>query len=530
MVVSNVSCDGSDSPAYDGGFFYGTGGSSLVEGNGGLGSGGSSAVTAGQNGSVGESGASGAAGASGSVAGSGIAGIDMIEDGGLVGDGGPDINGDSGAGGTDQTAGTGGSAGTPVQENPVCDIPDPNEFVANMSLGGGGMNYKESDHFVLFDASNPDTILNFMEAAHKCFVEDWCWRSSGLSRTLNDGIYYKTNIYSRTLMGAGGLMQYDYTLGLAYLQVLSSQIIYPRTTVHEYGHALTLAANGWVDQPNTGLWWESVANYVAYTFLLSTYCEDARNQYGIQPLSTIDDEMITLETVYGKSYRVILYSASQTDSNHYQAWPIWTYLTNNPDNYPGIGRMTLPKMWETYIAGSGETPIHQIERMAAPITAQTIIGRYWARMAYFDIGLPVGQQDFLRKRNSLNFAANLDSTGGDIYKVKAGRQPQYLGANITPLNVIGSGDISVQVTNLGNGLPDSDFTATLAIRSGDGSVRYMDCPNGSGQATVGSGEEVSLVVVNTPDTLYIYNPERIGSPENVGLNYEVQITGAVPSN
>jgi hypothetical protein len=55
-------------------------------------------------------------------------------------------------------------------------------------------------------------------------------------------------------------------------------------------------------------------------------------------------------------------------------------------------------------------------------------------------------------------------------------------------------------------------------------------PDGSGQATVESGEEASLVVVNTPDKLYMYDAQYVGSPENVGLNYQVQITGATPSN
>jgi hypothetical protein len=38
------------------------------------------------------------------------------------------------------------------------------------------------------------------------------------------------------------------------------------------------------------------------------------------------------------------------------------------------------------------------------------------------------------------------------------------------------------------------------------------------------------VVVNTPDVLYLFDPQSIGSPENIGLNYQVQLTGAAPSN
>jgi hypothetical protein len=117
----------------------------------------------------------------------------------------------------------------------------------------------------------------------------------------------------------------------------------------------------------------------------------------------------------------------------------------------------------------------------------------------------------------------------------SGREPRYGGANIIPLTITGDGNVSVQVTNLGNGLSDSNFTATLSIRSDTGSVRYVDPPGGTGQATIAGNEEASLVVVNTPDTLYMYDPQTVGAepssaPENTGLDYQVQITGAAPAN
>jgi hypothetical protein len=175
-----------------------------------------------------------------------------------------------------------------------------------------------------------------------------------------------------------------------------------------------------------------------------------------------------------------------------------------------------------------ETPLHVLEKNASPVKVQTILGRYWAHMAYLDIGHPKAQQAFMSARGSLNFA-NLDSMGNQTYLVKAARKPQYGGANIIPLS--GTGNVSVQVKNLGNGLPESNFTATLSIRSSGGAVRYVDLPSGSGQATIASGEEASLVVANTPDMLYQYDAfsTTASSPESAGLNYQVQITGASPA-
>jgi hypothetical protein len=418
----------------------------------------------------------------------------------------------------------GGGATTVVTEN-ACMSKAPKEFELNTRIGGGGGSHKDSAHFALYAASNPDPILNFMEAAHQCFIEDWCFRTPGLSYKDDDGgPYSKTNIYSDAAMQAGGLTYWDESSGLSYIHILAAQIQDPKTTVHEYGHAITMSEHNWIDQKRTGYWWETVANWVAYSFLSSPHCESARKNFNIKELTTIIDQMHTLQTVYGQSYAVIC-----NDQNYYQAWPFLTYLTNNPDRYPGLGKLAVQDLMRKYKLNSNETPLHTLERLAAPIKVQTILGRYWARMAYMDIDFPVGQKDFMSQRDSLNYSANLDAAGDNTYKVKANRKPQYGGANITPLEVSGS-DVSVTVMNLGNGQQESNFTATLSIHGADGKVRYVDLPLGAGQATIASGEEASLVVVNTPDMLYQFDPQYIRSPENIGLNYQVQITGATPAN
>jgi hypothetical protein len=414
---------------------------------------------------------------------------------------------------------TGAGAAAPP---PMCMSKAPAEFMLNTSIGNGGSSHKDSAHFALYNSSDSDTILNFMESAHQCFIMDWCFRTPGLSVKSDDsGPYYKTNIFSDAASNAGGLTYWDMNAQLSYIHVLAAQASDPRTTVHEYGHAITMSEYNWIDQKRTGYWWETIANWVAYTYLSSPYCEDARDKFNVKGITTINDQMHTLQTIYGQSYSVIC-----NDQNYYQAWPFFTFLTNNPDNYPGLGKNAVQDLMRKYMKGSNETPLHTLDRIAAPVKAQTIIGRYWARMAYFDIGMPVGQKDFLAMRGSLNFAGNLDGSG-DMYTVKSARKPQYMGANITPLKVSG-GDVSVMVKNLGNGQMDSNFTATLSIHAADGSTRYVDLPGGAGSATIATGEEVSLVVVNTPDTLIQFDPQYIGSPENIGLNYSVQITGATP--
>ena len=74
-----------------------------------------------------------------------------------------------------------------------------------------------------------------------------------------------------------------------------------------------------------------------------------------------------------------------------------------------------------------------------------------------------------------------------------------MGANINPLKASG-GSVSVEVT------ASAPFRATLAVRAADKSVRYIDLTNGKGSVDLRNGEETSLVVANTPDTLYLYDP------------------------
>ncbi|MDH5676792.1 MAG: DUF6055 domain-containing protein [Myxococcales bacterium] len=408
-----------------------------------------------------------------------------------------------------------------VEPNPVCELPEASEFQPNRNIGGGGLQFQESDHFRVYGSgSDVDATLDHLEAAHRCFVEDWCFRSPGLSVHSDDGPYYKFNVYGvATLGGAGGVMRYDAGAGLSYLEVLSWALPDPRTTIHEFGHSLTLTEYGWVDQTRTGAWWETVANWVADTYLTSSYCEAARNAFGV----SAGDTIINLDRVIGQSHMLIV-----SDQNYYEAWPFLTYLTNNPDGYQGLGRMVIPELFRNH-PGNNETPLHVLERLTDPVPVQTILGRYWARMAYLDIEHPQAQQEFFARRGGLDFPG-LDAQGDQTYRIEAARRPAYGGANIIPLEA--SGEVGIVITSMGSGQPDSGFTATLSIRGSDGSVRYVDLPEGVGQASVGSGEEASLVVVNTPNVLYQYDAFQTGaaSPEAAGLDYQVRITGAVPTN
>ncbi|KAL3429157.1 hypothetical protein BDV09DRAFT_190363 [Aspergillus tetrazonus] len=398
---------------------------------------------------------------------------------------------------------------------------EPSEFTANPSVGGGGDTYTDSARFRIYGATGTDAedALQMLESAYTCFVTDLGWRSSGLSYNSDSDTaetWYKENVYSVASLdgNAAGVMGSDYTTGYSYVQVVNTFLTDPSVTVHEYGHALTYHVRNWVDQTMTGAWWEPLANWFADTWITSDLCASAREQYNQQAGSSV----IELQKVIGDSYQVIVDGSTDT-GNYYQSWPLFTYMTNNPDNFTGLGTDSVLQLNKQYDVGSNETPLHTLQRLIGDTPIAKVIGRYWAHMAYVDIS-EAANEVFLQQRESLTYD-NLESSSDGTYTVKSDRQPQYFGANINPLTLSGSGSVSVTVSS------EAAFTATLAILStNSGSVRYVDLENGKGEVTVGESEEASLVVVNTPEELIQYNPFELSSEVQAGLDYTVQVTGA----
>ncbi|KAG8624250.1 hypothetical protein KVT40_007317 [Elsinoe batatas] len=158
-------------------------------------------------------------------------------------------------------------------------------------------------------------------------------------------------------------------------------------------------------------------------------------------------------------------------------------------------------------------------------TPLCFIGRYWARMAFVDIGHPLAQAAFTRSRARLNYA-NVDPAGAaGTYRVKSDRRPFYMGANIVPLKTTGGGAVTARVQTVWPG----EMTATVAVKGTQG-VRYVDLVGEVGDATanfeVGQGEEAMLVVANTPEALVYDGFKLPGTQASWGLDWSVTLTGA----
>lgn len=412
--------------------------------------------------------------------------------------------------------------GTSAAPAPQASSSAGESFKANPDVGPGGSSYKDSNHFRLYGSAEggSDAVFSMMEAAYSCFVDDMGFTTSGLS-TLDDPdqspTLYKENIYATDGLsgGAAGVLQSDPTLGLSWLEVLPQSAAEPSVLVHEYGHGLTYHSRTWVDQTATGAWWETIAQWFADTYITSSLCQKARSNHNQEAGNSI----IELNKVIGDSYQVIV-DGSTDSGNYYQAWPFFTYLTTNPDNYTGLGQDTVRQLFKQYKEGSNETPLHTLARVSTDASVAEIVGSYWAHMAYVDIDNKAAQEAFFTQRRDLNYD-NVQSSGDGSYTVKAARQPQYMGANILPLTTSGAGTVEVTVTSSGT------FTATLAVyHSESGAVRYVSLKNGKGSADLTANEEASLVVANTPEKVIQYDGFKLTDEVTKGLDYTVKITGA----
>ncbi|KAL1792975.1 hypothetical protein ACET3X_009482 [Alternaria dauci] len=409
------------------------------------------------------------------------------------------------------------------------DVAAPAEYTTNPSIGGSGSDFVESAHFRVLGASTSskaNRTLQHLEAAHSCFVETLGWRTPGLSFNTGGigeevGPWYKLNVYSKQasdLPGAAGVQGTDMEAGLAYLDVVDEYLDVSDVVVHEFGHSMHLSEKNWINQGNTGAWWEPIANYIADTYISTPVCNAARAAHGLS--GTESDSVIDLRKVIGDSYQVLVDGTADGSANYYQSWPFIAYLNNNPDNYAGLGNDTLLRMIRKYKLESNETPLHTLERLLTEatgnITVQQAVGRYWARMAFVDIGHAKAHEAFVAQRNDLTYE-NLDGSNGE-YTVKPGRAPRYIGANIIPLTPTGS-SVDVAITS-----QDEGYIAMLVVSSTSG-VKYTDLVSGKGSVQVADGDEVSLVVAKTPEII-MYDAFKISDEMNEGLQYSVRITGA----
>lgn len=396
----------------------------------------------------------------------------------------------------------------------------PPTFVANPSVGPGGASFRDSAHFRVYTSNLPhaDRALKILESTYTCFIHHLAYLSPGLplQDPRQSAVWTKVNVYSVRNLGGGraGVMHTDPGTGRTWVQVSDSQLLTP-TLVHEFGHVIHAAQRTWVNKRITGAWWETFANWVSDTFLTSPLCQKSRSVLNSQ--ESLRSHDLNLQKTIGDSFQVIVDGTPQT-GNYYSAWPLFTYLTNNPDGFRGLGKDVIRQLMIQYSPQGEETPLHTLQRVCQGVKVSQIIGKYWAHMAYLDIGHPQAQSTFLAQRTRIRFD-NLTPNGSGSYTVKPARRPRYMGANIIPLKPT-SNPLTITIRSQG------ELTNHLVIfNPRSKSCQYLNFQS-SLTTNLISGDEISLVIANTPTRLIQFDPFKLSSDLNKGVDYSLSLSGA----
>ncbi len=371
--------------------------------------------------------------------------------------------------------------------------------------------------------------LDYLEAIYDLFIRELGYRSPGHSVHDNVKGPFKINVYTYADLNAGGYMGYDQPSGLSYIilhnNAMNRNMRFGTTLAHEFGHCINLAEKGWNEKFRTGAYWETFAQFVAEEFGRSRqFAELAKKHNRPTVMSNFN-----VERTIGDSHLSIIHAR-----NRYQNFKFFSYLTQNPDGIKGLGQDVLRRMIADH--RDQETPIHTLDRLTPEVSAQEVMARYNARLAFMDLdngeALRRLQERQRNNRFLQNAYANLERVEEQLYRVKSNRRPMYGGSNIIPLKPSRGGTLEIKVMNLGNGLPESGLTAILVTRDKEGVIRYHLMKDGQAEGRLQNVDEVALVVTNTPKELYMYcafqsKPE---DPEQQGLDYEVFLRGAEPKH
>ncbi|KAM0188063.1 hypothetical protein ACHAPI_010840 [Fusarium lateritium] len=400
--------------------------------------------------------------------------------------------------------------------------PTPPDLLTDVAPGG--LLSKNSTSFQIMGGTldRAERALDLLEAAFDCFAVKLQWgppHTSIVNFEKHKGPFPKLDVYSVKSVLSGrvvGSFNWNSETGKAWIEVVDSHLD-SGTLIHEYGHSLHFFQMAWLDQSHTKAWQETFANWVQDTYQNSKLCASSREKYkqGLQP------SLFDPQRVFGESYQVISHASTSFGDawgNQYRAWPFFTYLTNNPDDFVGLGQDTVRQLNLQYKMGSAETPLHTLSRISKNATVGDIVGRYWARMAYVDIGHPLAQGEFFQERGRIDWA-NVKDIGNGTYKPHPKRRPQYMGANIIPIKVFGW-KFEVKVTS------DDEYVATVAIHQRYGKASYVTLANGAATINVMPDDEVSVVVANAPAKPILYNGFHLSEEVTKGLDYTLELKGA----
>ena len=283
---------------------------------------------------------------------------------------------------------------------------------------------------------------------------------------------------------------------------------------HELAHVFTYHQGGSIDYA----WYESTANWFRDQYLGSEYYAYGGRIYG--PTSDFFAPYLINSSYYVPHML-----------QWYDTWPLFLYITENPDNIDGLGLELMHKILEN--TQKDESMYATIERLSG-VPIKTVLGGMTKRLATLDFSR---QEHYLKHLNeeTLTIGGNyakiyttLEAADGEGYQaVPSDRAPMQTGFNIIPLTFDGTKDvIKAELVNT-SGIDGSDFCASLVTETADHTTRYSQM-FGEGEGSVelyGDETAAYLVVCAVPDHLkgYDVNWDSKETDTDTRYSYKVKI-------
>ncbi len=403
-----------------------------------------------------------------------------------------------------------------------------------ISLNESSVNRMASEHFQIIwgnsNTANTDVNYDFikgnlinLENIRTFYIERLGMNDICYSMTSSLSGKYKTNIYVSNTGLSGFEDDWAYmssdSQGFAYLFLNpdAMRVDEPSWVVpHELAHAFTYHQGGTIDYA----WYEATANWFRDQYLGSEYYAYGNNVYGP------DSDFFGPYMINGEYYVPHML-------NWYDTWPIFLYISENPDNIDGLGLDLMHKIFSN--TQSDNSMYATIERLSG-VSIKTILGGMTKRLATMDFSR---QPYYIEELNNL---ISYDSSNyGKIYttlqaadsqgyqSVNLSDAPMQTGFNIIPLNVdLSKNKLEVDFINTSTE-KDSDFRTSLVTKTTNNTTRYSNMISGSGSASImlnGDEVEAYLVVCAVPDTLkgYQVDWDSKETDTDTRYTYKVKIT------
>ena len=404
---------------------------------------------------------------------------------------------------------------TPVASSNIVDLTRNDAYKvrdAFYSLSDNSVNRMASEHFqIIWGKSNSTNIrideefikgnLTNLENIYAFYTQELKMKDIGVSGNSK----FKTNVYiSNTGLRAfednWAYMNTDRE-GFGFLFVAPGAMVVsdpnPSWVLpHELAHVFTYYQGGTIDYP----WYESTANWFRDQFLGSEYYCYHGKKFG--PYSDFFSPYLINADYYVPHML-----------NWYDTWPIFLYISENPDNIQGLGMDLIHKILEN--KQKDDSMYATIERLSG-VPIKTILGGMSKRLATMDFSRQKFYLEHLNNEtlrepgNREKIYTTLERADAQGYQaVPANKAPMQTGFNVIPLNVdLKKGGISADFVNT-SGVQGSDFRVTLVTNTADNKTRYSETFS-SGKGTIAlHGDETAayLVVCATPDRLKGYHTD-----------------------